>query len=84
MKCKFVSAAVSRSVIVIFLQVHIHLENSNQKKQKTNVWDSSAAKKQGIELVLWQAYAKATQLLLLIQIREHNWWHPDLRFSHLL
>lgn len=76
MKCKFVSAAVSRNVTVIFLQVHIHLENSNQKKQKTNVWDSSAAKKQGIGLVLWQAYAKATlkttQLLLLIQIREHN------------
>uniref|UniRef100_A0A8B9TBW6 Regulator of telomere elongation helicase 1 n=1 Tax=Anas platyrhynchos TaxID=8839 RepID=A0A8B9TBW6_ANAPL len=47
------SNLISRSVIVIFLQVHIHLENSNQKKQKTNVWDSSAAKKQGKTLSYW-------------------------------
>lgn len=54
MKGKFISAAVSRSVALIFLQVHIHLDNSNQKKKKerTDLWDSSAAKKQGTELTL--------------------------------
>ncbi|KAI6073986.1 Regulator of telomere elongation helicase 1 isoform X1 [Aix galericulata] len=36
-----------------YYKVHIHLENSNQKKQKTNVWDSSAAKKQGKTLSYW-------------------------------
>uniref|UniRef100_A0A493TJW4 Regulator of telomere elongation helicase 1 homolog n=1 Tax=Anas platyrhynchos platyrhynchos TaxID=8840 RepID=A0A493TJW4_ANAPP len=36
-----------------YYKVHIHLENGNQKKQKTNVWDSSAAKKQGKTLSYW-------------------------------
>uniref|UniRef100_A0A803Y4Q7 Regulator of telomere elongation helicase 1 n=1 Tax=Meleagris gallopavo TaxID=9103 RepID=A0A803Y4Q7_MELGA len=54
-KCKFISAAVSRSIALIFLQVHIHLDNSNQKKKKerTDLWDSSAAKKQGKTLSYW-------------------------------
>uniref|UniRef100_A0A8C2T5T3 Regulator of telomere elongation helicase 1 n=1 Tax=Coturnix japonica TaxID=93934 RepID=A0A8C2T5T3_COTJA len=40
---------------LIFLQVHIHLDNSNQKKKKerTDLWDSSAAKKQGKTLSYW-------------------------------
>lgn len=53
-QCTFTFAAVSRSIALIFLQVHVHLDNSNQKKKKerTDLWDSSAAKKQGTELTL--------------------------------
>uniref|UniRef100_A0A8D0FIS8 Regulator of telomere elongation helicase 1 n=1 Tax=Strix occidentalis caurina TaxID=311401 RepID=A0A8D0FIS8_STROC len=52
---KFVfSVAISRNVSVIFLQVHIHLDNSNQKKkQRTDLWNSSSAKKQGKTLSYW-------------------------------
>uniref|UniRef100_A0A8C2T1Y0 Regulator of telomere elongation helicase 1 n=1 Tax=Coturnix japonica TaxID=93934 RepID=A0A8C2T1Y0_COTJA len=55
MKCKFIYATVSGSLALIFLQVHIHLDNSNQKKKKerTDLWDSSAAKKQGKTLSYW-------------------------------
>ncbi|POI25565.1 hypothetical protein CIB84_010685, partial [Bambusicola thoracicus] len=37
-----------------YYKVHIHLDNSNQKKKKerTDLWDSSAAKKQGTEFAL--------------------------------
>uniref|UniRef100_A0A8C0IIP2 Regulator of telomere elongation helicase 1 n=1 Tax=Bubo bubo TaxID=30461 RepID=A0A8C0IIP2_BUBBB len=61
-KCKFiscfthfsVSVAISRNVSVIFLQVHVHLDNSNQKKkQRTDLWNSSSAKKQGKTLSYW-------------------------------
>uniref|UniRef100_A0A8C8B6D0 Regulator of telomere elongation helicase 1 n=1 Tax=Otus sunia TaxID=257818 RepID=A0A8C8B6D0_9STRI len=61
-KCKFISCftqtflsvAISRNVSVIFLQVHIHLDNSNQKKkQRTDLWNSSSAKKQGKTLSYW-------------------------------
>lgn len=69
MKYKFIPVAISRNVSVIFLQVHIHLDNSNQKKkQRTDLWNSSSAKKQGTGLCLGKAHAKAglktTQLLL--------------------
>uniref|UniRef100_A0A8C8B7W6 Regulator of telomere elongation helicase 1 n=1 Tax=Otus sunia TaxID=257818 RepID=A0A8C8B7W6_9STRI len=48
------SVAISRNVSVIFLQVHIHLDNSNQKKkQRTDLWNSSSAKKQGKTLSYW-------------------------------
>ncbi|OXB67837.1 hypothetical protein ASZ78_005519 [Callipepla squamata] len=38
-----------------YYKVHIHLDNSNQKKKKerTDLWDSSAAKKQGKTLSYW-------------------------------
>lgn len=64
MKWKFISVTISRNVSVIFLQVHIHLDNSNQKKkQRTDLWNSSSAKKQGTGLGLVEAYA-TVQLLL--------------------
>uniref|UniRef100_A0A8C0ARJ2 Regulator of telomere elongation helicase 1 n=1 Tax=Buteo japonicus TaxID=224669 RepID=A0A8C0ARJ2_9AVES len=51
---KFISVAISRNVSVISLQVHIHLDNSNQKKkQRTDLWNSSSAKKQGKTLSYW-------------------------------
>uniref|UniRef100_A0A8C0IIP4 Regulator of telomere elongation helicase 1 n=1 Tax=Bubo bubo TaxID=30461 RepID=A0A8C0IIP4_BUBBB len=54
LKCKLSSVAISRNVSVIFLQVHVHLDNSNQKKkQRTDLWNSSSAKKQGKTLSYW-------------------------------
>lgn len=69
MKCKFIFAAVFRSVAVVFLQVHIHWDNSNQKKkQRTDLWNSSSAKNQGTGLGLGEACTKVglktTQLFL--------------------
>ena len=60
MECKLIPVAVTRNVSVIFLQVHIHLDNGNQKKkQRTDLWNSSSAKRQGTELGLREARAKA-------------------------
>uniref|UniRef100_A0A663MT05 Regulator of telomere elongation helicase 1 n=1 Tax=Athene cunicularia TaxID=194338 RepID=A0A663MT05_ATHCN len=40
--------------LLFFLQVHIHLDNSNQKKkQRTDLWNSLSAKKQGKTLSYW-------------------------------
>ncbi|KFW09472.1 Regulator of telomere elongation helicase 1, partial [Eurypyga helias] len=36
-----------------FYKVHIHLDDSNQKKQRTDLWNSSSTKKQGKTLSYW-------------------------------
>uniref|UniRef100_A0A8V5GZ44 Regulator of telomere elongation helicase 1 n=1 Tax=Melopsittacus undulatus TaxID=13146 RepID=A0A8V5GZ44_MELUD len=47
MKCWFISVATSSNASIPFAQVHIHLDDSNQKKkQKTDVWSSSSTKKE--------------------------------------
>uniref|UniRef100_A0A8V5GYQ7 Regulator of telomere elongation helicase 1 n=1 Tax=Melopsittacus undulatus TaxID=13146 RepID=A0A8V5GYQ7_MELUD len=45
--CWFISVATSSNASIPFAQVHIHLDDSNQKKkQKTDVWSSSSTKKE--------------------------------------
>uniref|UniRef100_A0A8C3QTS5 Regulator of telomere elongation helicase 1 n=1 Tax=Cyanoderma ruficeps TaxID=181631 RepID=A0A8C3QTS5_9PASS len=46
--------AVLLKVFVTFLQVHIHVDNGNQKKkQRTDLWNSSSSKRQGKTLSYW-------------------------------
>uniref|UniRef100_A0A8B9NZ86 Regulator of telomere elongation helicase 1 n=1 Tax=Apteryx owenii TaxID=8824 RepID=A0A8B9NZ86_APTOW len=47
-------STIGSFVDMFFLQVHIHLDNGNQKKkQRTDLWNSSAVKKQGKTLSYW-------------------------------
>lgn len=60
MKCKVISVATSRNAAAVFLQVHIHLDSNNQKKkQRTDLWNSSSAKKQGTGLSSWGGSCKS-------------------------
>lgn len=62
-------------MFVTFLQVHIHVDNGNQKKkQRTDLWNSSSSKRQGTGLFLGRFMQKLHWKLLkcsfLIQIEE--------------
>lgn len=77
MKCKGWFLQPLLEVFVTFLQVHIHVDNGNQKKkQRTDLWNSSSSKRQGTGLPLGRFMQKLDWKLLkcsfLIPIEENN------------